>query len=163
MLLPIAVSNILRRVSHKFYPQAPSLLKRVRPSISQEYIYSGPYTSRGRSWNVSPGRDASLKGWWRGDMRISAHLEIAKGCGQDAEAQVVVETSRIVSNPATLRHLSVWSIISTFTGGCRSSVSMFLPFDFLGQSSWFLDIILRRWTDVAIPCTYSNLAVNTLI
>jgi len=58
--LRIAVSNILRRVSHNFHPQVPSLLKRVRPSRKQNKNLAYPSTSQRSILECLIAQDASL-------------------------------------------------------------------------------------------------------
>lgn len=98
-----------------------------------------------------------------GDMRISAHLEIAKGCGQDAEAQVAVDRDFQDRVESGYFAPPIRLVDYLYLYGWMSFLCSDLFDYFLGVSSWFMDIILRRWTDVAIPYTSSNLAVNTLI
>jgi hypothetical protein len=130
--LRIAVSNILRRVSHNFHPQALSLLKRVRPSRKQINTWPILQQVNDRSWNVSSSRTQAKAEGVMGDDRESEYLEYAawlrarcrrahNGCAERLPGSTQVRRLHIILN-------ALRSTTCAFKGKCRTSAFDVLNF-----------------------------------
>jgi hypothetical protein len=130
---PIAVSNILRRVSHNFHPQAPSFsfLQRVRPSRKQEektpwVLHQHVTIDPG----MSLGKKEPLNRCCKGDMRESENLKIARWlqsrCGKKQNGGAMRHPGS-----ARVRRLDMFTstsllIVCAFKGRCYTLARSFL-------------------------------------